>query len=107
MEGAGRMLPQRLAADRPRAASQAERERDQNSRHRLDEAARRQEHEQRSQRGQQEGGEGGAVPPPETVVFDIDEQVKHGVSMSIENCSLSGRTLGRHHVEPPSPRCRR
>ena len=30
-------------------------------------------------RGQQGGGEGGAVPPPETVVFDIDEQVEHGV----------------------------
>ena len=41
------------------------------------------------------------MPPPETVVFDIDERVEHGVSMSIENCSLSGRTLGRHHVEPP------
>ena len=34
-------------------------------------------------------------------------EVEHGVSMSIENCTLSGRTLGRHHVEPPSPRCRR
>ena len=41
--------------------------------------ARRQEHEQRRQRGQQGGGEGGAVPPPETVVFEIDEQVEHGV----------------------------
>ena len=56
-EGAGRMLPQRLAADRPRAASQAERERDQNSRHGLDEAARRQEHEQRRHRDEGEGGE--------------------------------------------------
>ena len=50
-----------------------------NSRHRFDEAARRQEHEHRRQRGQQGGHEGGAVPPPETVVFDIDEQVEHGV----------------------------
>ena len=73
------MLPQCLAADRPRAASQAERERDQHSRHRLDEAARRQEHGQPRQRGEQGGGEGGAVPPPETVVFDIDEQVERGV----------------------------
>ena len=32
-----------------------------------------------SQRDEQGGGEGGAVPPPETVVFDIDEQVEHGV----------------------------
>ena len=54
-------------------------ERDQSSRHRLDEAARRQEHEQRRQRDERGGGEGGAVPPPETVVFDIDEQVEHGV----------------------------
>ena len=75
----GFMVPQRLAAHRPRAASQAERERDQNSRYRFDEAARRQEHEQRGQRGQQRGGQGSAMPPPEAVVFDVDEQVEHGV----------------------------
>ena len=54
------MLPQRLAAARPRATAQAERERDQNSRHPFDEA-RRQEYEQRSQRDEQGGGEGSAV----------------------------------------------
>ena len=56
------MLPQRLAANRPRAASQAERERDQDSRHRWHEAARGQEHEHRRQRREQGGGQDGAVP---------------------------------------------
>ena len=99
------MLPQRLAADRPRAASQAERERDQNSRQRLHEAARRQEHEQRRQRGEQGGGEGGAVPPPETVVFDVDEQVEHGVHRhpgqrraDTERVDVHLREHGRAHI---------
>ena len=63
---------------------QAERERYQNSRQRFDEAARRQEYEQRRQRGQQGGGEGDAVPPPETVVFEIHEQVEHGVHRQLD-----------------------
>ena len=80
-EGAGRMLPQHLAADRSRAASQPD------MRARSGQPARvgRSRVNVRitksaAQRGQEGRGEDGAVPPPETVVFDMASQVEHGAA---------------------------
>ena len=59
--------------------AQAEGECHQERGQRSDQGARRQEHEQRRQGGQQGGDQGGAVPPPEAVGFDVDEQVQQRV----------------------------
>ena len=78
-EAARRMLPQRLAAHRPGATAQPERQRHQQRRQRPHQAARRQEHEHRRQGGQQRGGQGAAVPPPEAVALQLHEQVEQRV----------------------------
>ena len=78
-EAARRMLPQRLAAHRPGATAQPERQRRQQRRQRPHQAARRQEHEYRRQGGQQRGGQGAAVPPPEAVALELHEQVEQRV----------------------------